>query len=104
MVRLLALCTVVLLGACGGNSQPQAPVTPTPDIPTPALEEQAREHCPDENEDPCVESYLGFAEGDDPAALCVNDEDEWFFESPEGRDVGDTCKVDATIVAIIGGD
>lgn len=92
-MRWVFVALVLVIGACGGDSEPAA------EAQTP--EQIAREHCPAAFREPCTAQVVSFANGQRPAALCVNG-DQWYIETPQGA-VGEPCSGGGTIKAIVGG-
>lgn len=92
-MRWVLLVLVLFVGSCG-NNEPEASDDTTP-------EGIARRHCPEQFRDPCTAQVVSFANGQRPAALCV-DGSQWYIETPQGA-VGERCSNGGTIRVIVGG-
>lgn len=89
----LFLVMALFFVACGGDSDsPSEAQTP---------EQIAREHCPEAFREPCTAQVVSFANGQRPAALCI-DGQQWYMETPQGA-VGERCTNGGTIRVIVGG-
>lgn len=125
LVLLLVAAALAACGNDGGNNSTPTPTeeesatgtpifdpspTPTPTVeptldPTKeaSLRTEAEGYCPQTDLNACVDRYLDYATGNEPTALCTNNEGRWYFEEPRG-DVGDNCDETTTIAVIVGGD
>ena len=91
-MRFVLVFAAIFVVACGGDSTPTDGQTP---------EQIARQHCPEAAREPCTAHVVQFANGQRPAALCVNGE-QWYMETPQGA-VGERCSGGGTVRAIVGG-
>ena len=119
-VLLLLLLFAGLVVACGEDDQTAPPTNgepPTADVDA-ELRAEAEAVCPQEFLETCAGSYVTFAKGSLPAALCVSEENgTWYFTTPgatpdpdlgesgnEGQSVGDDCReAGHKVVAVVGG-
>lgn len=92
-MRWVLVVLVLFVGACSSEDKDAGDST-TP-------ESIARQHCPEAAREPCTAQVVQFANGQRPAALCVNGA-QWYLETPQGA-VGERCSQGGTIKAIVGG-
>jgi hypothetical protein len=92
-MRWFVILVLIVGVACSDTDKEQAsPQTP---------EQLARQHCPEAFREPCTAQVVQFANGQRPAALCV-DGQQWYMETPQGA-VGARCTNGGTITVIVGG-